>query len=119
MSEKVGIDNLSELSLWTANVLNKTFDLVSKAKQGKRITGWDSFKFVNPLFNLMGIIAKHKELGKEWVDLDGEEKLQLQKYMQDSLDFEDKFAEELAERTYYVLMEVGDLITFISEKTKN
>ena len=112
--EQKGIEQLTEVTSWAVEIIKKVFVLVEKEKKGKRVTGWDALRFIKPLVTLVAMIGEYKEIGKEWIDLDDIEKATLNKLIKDELELEDDKAEEIGERIFYLLMEVGDFITDVS-----
>lgn len=112
--EKQGIEELTIVTLWSVDIIKKIFTLIEKSKKGKRVNGWDSLKFIKPLIELIRMVGSHKKLGKEWINLDEVEKAALNKIIKEELELEDEKAEEIGERVFYLLMEIGDFITDVS-----
>ena len=109
-----GIENLKKIVLWKTDLIDEIFTLIDKKKKkGKKITGWAALKFLDNLFELVSIVKNYKEIANEWEDLDEQEKSQIQSLVKNSLDITDQFAEEFAERLFYISIEVGDFISFI------
>ena len=114
-----GIENLKKIVLWKTDLIDEIFTLVEKKKKkGKKITGWAALKFLDNLFELVSIVSNYKEIANEWEDLDEQEKAEIQSLVKSSLDITDQFAEEFAERLFYISIEIGDFISFII-KAKN
>ena len=112
-----GIHTLKEVITWHTDLIEEIYNLVEK-KKGKKITGWVAFKFLDNLFQLFPILAKYKEIGAEWQDLDENEKAEIQQLVKDQLNIDHKFTEELAERLFYIIIEIGDFIQFVVESKK-
>lgn len=116
--EKIGIETLKEVVEWNLLVLDKIFKLIEKAQKGKRVNGWDAIGFLQPLIKLISLVGKHQLIGKEWVDLDDEEKAYLCTMVKEGFDIENDKAEEVAERIFFILMEIGDCITDLVKLVK-
>ena len=115
-----GIENLKKIVLWKTDLIDEIFTLIDKKKKkGKKITGWAALKFLDNLFELVSIVKNYKEIANEWEDLDEQEKSQIQSLVKNSLDITDQFAEEFAERLFYISIEVGDFISFIVKAKNN
>lgn len=107
-----GIVKLKEVINLIGLIQEKGLILKNKVNSGKRINGWDSLKFIKPLFTTIGLIGEYKEIGKEWIDLDEEEKSNLNTHVRNSLKLGSTEKDiELAERIIYLGFEIGDLIT--------
>lgn len=119
---KYGIETLKEVAIWNVNLIEEIYALVEKAKEkkkrGRKISGWAATKFIDDLVNGIMLGAKYEEIALEWLDLDEEEKKQLVNLVRKELDIEHAFAEEVAERLFYLLLEIGDTMTFIFSKKK-
>lgn len=112
-----GIENLKNVVTWTTDLVDEIFKLIEK-KKGKKVTGWVALKFIDNLFALFPILQNYKEIGAEWVDLDEAEKAEIKALVKNELDIKDDFSEELAERLFYIIIEVGDFISFVVEAKK-
>jgi len=113
-----GIENLKKVIIWHTDLIDEIFRLVDK-KKGKKVTGWVALKFIDNLFQLFPIIGNYKEIGAEWQDLDEGEKREIQALVKTELDIDDAFTEELAERLFYIIIEIGDFIQFVVEAKAN
>tara|TARA_B100000963_G_scaffold110861_1_gene96477 strand:+ start:1441 stop:1785 length:345 start_codon:yes stop_codon:yes gene_type:complete len=112
-----GIENLKKVVTWCTELVDEIFNLIEK-KQGKKITGFVALKFLDNLFALFPILQNYKEIGAEWVDLDEQEKADIKALVKFQLDIKDDFSEELAERLFYIIIELGDFIAFVVEAKK-
>lgn len=112
-----GIDNLKKVVRWNTDLIDEIFTLIEK-KKGKKVTGWVALKFLDNIFALYPIVSNYKEIGAEWVDLDELEKAEIKALVKAQLDIKDDFSEELAERLFYIIIELGDFIAFIVEAKK-
>ena len=112
-----GISTLKEVVIWHTDLIEEIYNLVEK-KKGKKVTGWIALKFLDNLFQLFPIIAKYKDIGAEWQDLDFDEKAEIQELVKSELEIDHKFTEELAERLFYIIIEIGDFIQFVIESKK-
>jgi hypothetical protein len=112
---KKGIETLIELLTWHTDLIDEIYQLVEK-KKGKKVTGWIAFKFLDNLFQLFPILTKHKEIAAEWQDLDYTEKSEIQNIVKTQLKIEHAHTEELAERLFYIIIELGDFLQFVLEK---
>ncbi len=112
---KKGIETLKELLTWHTDLIQEIYDLVEK-KKGKKVTGWIAFKFLDNLFQLFPILTKHKDIADEWQDLDFDEKAEIQQLVRTQLNIEHKHTEELAERLFYIIIELGDFLQFVLDK---
>ncbi len=112
-----GIENLKNVVTWTTDLVDEIFKLIEK-KKGKKVTGWVALKFIDNLFALFPILQNYKEIGAEWVDLDEAEKAEIKALVKNELDIKDDFSEELAERLFYIIIELGDFISFVVEAKK-
>ena len=110
---KFGIEVLKQVATWKVGVIKKIIHLVEKAKKKQRVTGWDLVSFIGPIVKLAPILSKYEQLGNEWLDLDESEKQQLKQIVKNEFKVDDSKAEEIAQRTFYVAMEMGDYITFM------
>nr|MCK4930170.1 hypothetical protein [Nanoarchaeota archaeon] len=110
-----GIETLKEVIIWHTDLIEEIYDLVEK-KKGKKVTGWVAFKFLDNLFQLFPILTKHKEIAAEWQDLDFDEKAEIQQLVKTQLKIEHQYTEELAERLFYIIIELGDFLQFVLEK---
>jgi hypothetical protein len=113
-----GIENLREVVIWKTELIQEVYELVDKSNKRraagrKPITGWAALQFIDNLFQGMKIASNYENIAKEWVDLDDQEKELLKQLVKQKLDIEDAFAEEFAERLFYMLMEIGDFVSFI------
>ena len=113
--EHKGIQTLTELLTWHTDLIDEIYQIVEK-KKGKKVTGWVAFKFLDNLFQLFPILTKHKEIAAEWQDLDFDEKAQIQEMVRTQLNIEHKHTEELAERLFYIIIELGDFLAFVLDK---
>jgi hypothetical protein len=114
-----GIENLKKIVLWKTDLIQEIFELIDKKQsKGKKITGWAALKFIDNLFELLSIVKNYKEIANEWEDLDEQEKSEIQSLVKSSLEITDQYAEEFAERLFYISIEVGDFISFVV-KAKN
>jgi len=109
-----GIETLKEVIIWHTDLIEEIYDLVEK-KKGKKVTGWVAFKFIDNLFQLFPLVSKYQEIGAEWQDLDFDEKTEIQQLVKNQLSIDHKFTEELAERLFYIIIEIGDFIQFVIE----
>jgi len=115
MKEEYGIDKLTDATNWSVKLISKIIKLVKKGKSGKRVNGWDAIQFIKPLFELIALIGSHQQLGKEWKDLSDSEKIILRNLVKNGLEIEDdEKAKEIAERIFFLLLEIGDFITDVS-----
>lgn len=116
---KLGIENLSQVLLWHTDLFNEIAELINKAKEKKRkVTGWAALRFIDNLIGGIMLGTKYQQIALEWKDLDAEEKLQLQNLIKKELDVQDEFVEEVTERVFYLILEIGDTISFIVSKRK-
>ena len=112
---KKGINTLKELLTWHTDLIDEIYQIVEN-KKGKKVTGWVALKFLDNLFQLFPILTKHKDRAAEWQDLDFDEKAQIQEMVRTQLNIEHKHTEELAERLFYIIIELGDFLAFVLEK---
>jgi len=112
-----GIENLKKVALWHTELISE-IELVSEKKKGKKVTGWVALRFLNNLFEAVPIILNYEEIGKEFQDLDSEEKKEINDLIKSNLDLKDDLAEELLERIFYLIIEIGDTIDFYIQAKK-
>lgn len=118
-NEVFGIENLKQVLVWGTDLVDEISDIIKKAKERKgKVTGWAALRFIDNLIQGFTIGGKYKQISLEWLDLSPGEKIQLQRLIQDKLEIQDEFAEEVAERIFYIVLEIGDTITFILSKKK-
>lgn len=121
MSQKYGIENLKEIIIWKTDLIEEIYELIEKAKKRKAkgrkpLTGWAALKFIDNLIKGIMIGTKYEQIALEWMDLDKGEKDLLQQLVKARLDIQDEFAQEVAERLFYLMIETGDTMMFIFSK---
>ena len=121
MSQKYGIENLKEIIIWKTDLIEEIYELIEKAKKRKAkgrkpLTGGAALKFIDNLIKGIMIGTKYEQIALEWMDLDKGEKDLLQQLVKARLDIQDEFAQEVAERLFYLMIETGDTMMFIFSK---
>ncbi len=112
---KKGIETLKDLLTWHTDLIDEIYKIVEK-KKGRKVTGWVALRFIDNLFQLFPILTKHKEIAAEWQDLDFDEKAEIQQMVKTQLNIEHQHTEELAERLFYIIIELGDFLQFVLDK---
>lgn len=108
---KKGIENLKKVAMWHTDLIAEVEDVMKK-KKGKKVTGWIALRFLNNIFDAVPIVMNYQEIGKEFEDLDADEKKELNHLIKSNLDLKDDVTEEFVERIFYLIIEIGDTIDF-------
>lgn len=114
---KKGIENLKKVAMWHAELITEVEDVIHKRK-GKKVTGWIALRFLNNIFDAVPIVMNYQEIGKEFEDLDADEKKELNLLIKSSLKLKDELTEEFVERIFYLIIEIGDTIDFYIQSKK-
>jgi len=93
---QIGIENLIQVQKLKASIIKEIWKILDKKALGKNPTFMVAFNFIDEAIWLGRIVAKHKEIAKEWEDVSAAELQQLNEVFKNELGIPDEKIMEFA-----------------------